>query len=245
MPAALKLRAVSHPKGDANQFCGPSAISALTGMSSGEAARLLRHVTRRKAIKGASTSSVQRALALCGVRQIDGWNFRQPTTLAAWLRSTAGTRGGRIFLIVAGNHFQVVSGNRYVCGRTGAVVGLDDPKVKRRARMDRVMELDAPSGVTIPAQARKPVATPGERKRVSSAASAARRARKLAAEYGIEIDRHTDLDSRPWWVSHPDLDDTPDDPHDGDHYVHSWEDVLERVEDYVAALAKADARRSA
>lgn len=60
----------------------------------------------------------------------------------------------------------------------------------------------------------------------------------LAALHGVEIERHTDLDSRPWYVSHPDLLDTEADPHVDDHYAHTWPDVLERVQEIIAALEK-------
>lgn len=62
------------------------------------------------------------------------------------------------------------------------------------------------------------------------------RARKVAAVWGVEIDRHDDLDSRPWYVSHPVLLDTEADPHEGDHYGFDWSDVAERVSEIAAVL---------
>jgi len=232
MAIALKLRPVLHPKGDRNQYCGPSAISALTGMGTGEAARLLRAVSRKASIKGTHNIHMLRALTRCGIRTVDRWAPVEDLrpTLAQWLRATAGKRGGKVMLVLAGNHYQLVSGNRFVCGQTGEVVGFDHPKVKRRRRVEEVWTLEARDGVTIPAEARKPKAGP------DTAAQPRTAAKRLAAAWGVEIEQHRDLESRPWFVSHPMLDDEDQDPHYGDHYAHEWPEVLARVRDYVAAL---------
>jgi hypothetical protein len=239
--SALKLRAVKHAKGDRNRFCGPSVLSSVTGMSTGEAARLLRSVSGRSSIKGTSTTQMAMAFGQCRInmrihKEFGRKNPERPT-LAAWLRDSSGTRGGRVFLVSAGDHWQLVSGNRYVCGIVGDVVALTDPRVKRRARVRAVYELVAqPNSVIIPVKALKPEPTPAARAAASKMSSARVRAKKLAVEIGCEIERHNDLDSKPWWVDHPELTDEAD-PHDGDHYVHSWEEVLERVESYAEALA--------
>lgn len=236
----LKLRPVNHAKGDTNRYCGPSAISAVTGMTSGEAARLLRSVTGRTVIKGASSASVCSALARCGVCvervehrarvfTADRWRFEAYPTLAAWLKATHGTRGGKVLLVSAGHHWQVVSGNRFVCGQTRDVVALDHPKVHRRAKVKAVYWLDAPHGVTIPPEARKPKAKP--------AVGAANRAKALAAKVGVVIERHTDLGPDHYYVYHPALEDSPLDPREDDHYAHCWEEVLERVKEYEAYFA--------
>ena len=227
----MQLRSVNSPKGDTNRFCGPSAISALTGMTTGEAARLLRHVSGRSKIMGASTRSVINALRLCGIRAMGRWTEGKPT-LAGWLKATHGKRGGRVFLIVAGNHFQLVSGNRYVCGLTKDVVELTHPKVKRRARVTDVYELKA-DAITIPAQARKPKISADPYK--AQEAKARREAHRLAARIGVEIERHADIGR--WYVSHPDLLDTGADPWEGDHYAEDWRDALERVRVYEQHLA--------
>ena len=233
----LKLRPVNHAKGDTNRYCGPSAISAVTGMTSGEAARLLRSVTGRTAIKGASSASVCSALARCGVCvervehrarvfTADFWRFEAYPTLAAWLKATHGTRGGKVLLVSAGHHWQVVSGNRFVCGQTRDVVALDHPKVHRHAEVKAVYWLDAPHGVTIPTEARKPKA------------KVANRARALARKVGAVIEIHPDRgpDFR-YYVYHPALEDSPLDWRACDHYVDCWEEVLERVKEYEAYFA--------
>lgn len=165
----MKIYDVQHGP-DKNGFCGPSAISALTGMSSGEAARLLRHVTGKRSIKGTSTGSVRRALNMCGISSTmqrcrlkffinkKGVRVAQgEDSVAAWLKRTVKERTpGRVFLLVAGNHWQIISGRRYVCGQTGEIVSITDKKVKRRAKVTEVWEcFIAGSGIVIPAAAKK------------------------------------------------------------------------------------------
>ena len=64
--AKIKLKAITDGK-DKNRFCGPSVISALTDLTTGEAARLIRMQTGRKNIMGTHTSEVQRALRACNI----------------------------------------------------------------------------------------------------------------------------------------------------------------------------------
>lgn len=227
----LKLHPVNHAKGDTNRYCGPSAISAVTGITTGEAARLIRSGNHKASVQGTSNGDVTRALHRLGIGAFEQ-GYAGSHTLASWLKHTHGARGGRVFLIAAGHHWQLVSGNRYVCGLSKDVVELTHPQVKRRARVEIVYELRTKAGgIVIPADIRKPKAKPA----VGAAARA--KAKALAAKIGVEIDRHTDLGSDYYYVSHPDLIDTPADPHDGDHYAHTWEDILDRVKDYERALA--------
>jgi hypothetical protein len=165
----MKIHDVRHGSGgDKNGFCGPSAISALTGMSSGEAARLLRYITGRRSIKGTGTGSVLRALRMCGIeiaaRPVAVENYvnkkgytktRGIHSLTAWLRKTVKERTpGRVFLLVAGNHWQVISGRRYVCGQSGEIVSITDKKVKRRAKVTEAYECIVRTGVRIPTEAK-------------------------------------------------------------------------------------------
>lgn len=152
----MKIKPVTHISTDRNRYCGPAVISAVTGMNSGEAARLIRSVSGQRAVRGAFTTHVRRALTLCGIQSIRQ-RCTPKITLAAWLRESKGSRTtGRVFLVVAGHHFQLIEGRRYVCGRTRDIVSIKDKQVKRRARVEEVYELVADGKITIPDQARKP-----------------------------------------------------------------------------------------
>jgi hypothetical protein len=143
----LKLKAITDGK-DKNRYCGPSVISALTNLTTGEAARLIRKQNGRKVIRGSYSYEVLDALRACNI-QSRRWekpgvrlNRKTGPTLAGWLKMSKEDRTtGRVFLIVAGWHWQLVSGRRYTCGRIREIVSIKDKRVKRRARVANVWEL--------------------------------------------------------------------------------------------------------
>ena len=145
--AKLKLKTIVDGK-DKNRYCGPSAISALTDLTTGQAARLIRKQHGRSSIRGSYTHEVLDALRACNIKA-DRWrqegvrlNRTNGPTLAAWLRLTKKDRTpGRIFLLIAGWHWQLISGRRYTCGRIRDIVSIRDKRVKRRARVCEVWEL--------------------------------------------------------------------------------------------------------
>lgn len=214
----MKIFNVRHGNGsDKNGFCGPSAISALTGMSSGEAARLLRFVTRKRSIKGTHTSSMREALMMCGVglaaRRVVVENYRDKkgrsrtrgvNTLVGWLSETVSMRTtGRVFLVVAGNHWQIITGRRYVCGQTGEIVSITDKKVKRRARVTEVYECLASKGVRIPPQAKESATTKAIRRVTNRTYTAFRKfVQKHNLDYRIYPEcglKYIEIKPTPFW----------------------------------------------
>ena len=228
----LKINAVNHGK-DKNSFCGPSIISAVTGMTTGEAARLIRMQSGRRKITGTSIYQISRALGACGIQlerlsEYGKLNRTTGPTLAAWLRMSRGDRiPGRVFLVVAGWHWQLVSGRRYVCGRTGEIVSIRDKRVKRRARVAEVYELTSDK-VTRPdidvSKPKDPFA--------ASRGKAQRLAKKLRVN--VEIDRGDGW--RQIWVLPPDDMSDAEDPIDG-HVAYDWHEALELVQTYETYLA--------
>ena len=142
----LKLRQIKDGK-DKNRFCGPSVISALTDLTTGEAASLIRIQTVRRQITGTYAWQVLDALAACNIQAKNvsrKYLVQNRPTLAGWLRASKADRTpGRIFFILAGNHWQLVSGRRYACGRIREIVSIKDKRVKRRARVADVWELES------------------------------------------------------------------------------------------------------
>lgn len=63
-------------------------------------------------------------------------------TLAAWLREHKNIlTSHRVYLLAAGNHWQLITGFRYACGQVGEIVSVRDPRVRRRARVSEVYEV--------------------------------------------------------------------------------------------------------
>ena len=67
----MKIKPVTTISTDRNRYCGPAVISAVTGMNSGEAARLIRSVSGQRAVRGAHTTHVRRALTLRNTASIE------------------------------------------------------------------------------------------------------------------------------------------------------------------------------
>jgi 2-C-methyl-D-erythritol 2,4-cyclodiphosphate synthase len=99
---------------------------------------------------------------LCNVTASYVPNWRNGAkTLGQWLKASAVWRKRKPYLVVAGNHFQLVQGRSYVCGISRDVVSQKHPVVKRKARITEVYELRVKPGchIEIPADARKPKLT--------------------------------------------------------------------------------------
>ena len=223
----LKLRAITDGN-DKNRFCGPSAISAVTNLKTGEAARLIRKQTGRSNVMGTHTSEMRQALAACGIEmRFYRFNSRNPT-LAKWLRESKADRTpGRVFLIVAGHHWQLVSGRRYTCGRIRDIVSIKDKRVKRRARVAEVYELFS-DNVTKPeidvTRPKDPFA--------SSRGKTQRLAKKLRVNVEIEnVDGYRQI----WVLPPPDMSDE-EDPLEG-HVAYDWDEALDLVQTYETHLA--------
>ena len=95
----MKIRPVKHegmfPK---NRYCGPAAISIISGISTGEAAKLLRYITGARAIRGVWTWDLEIALNDLGYELLahhsprhDSVPRKERPTLARWLKDTKAT----------------------------------------------------------------------------------------------------------------------------------------------------------
>ena len=228
----MKIKNVNNSTSDVNNYCGPAVISAVTGMTTGEAARLIRHVSGQKMVKGSHIFHVLRALSLCNIQNVKTTVVTRPT-LAQWLKGSKDVRtSGRVYLIVAGNHFQLVEGRRYVCGRTRDIVSVRSKLVKRRCRVETVHELISEGKIIIPNAARKPVDHAA-----SNRAKAQRLAKKMDVK--INIERYYDYDNRfsQYWVEgYKDVDDKGE-PMDfsqegilDGHCAYDWGEVLDKLD---------------
>ena len=231
----MKIKAVNNSTSDVNNYCGPAVISAVTGMTTGEAARLIRHVSGQKMVKGSHTFHVLRALSLCNIQNVKTTVVTRPT-LAQWLKGSKDIRtSGRVFLIVAGHHFQLVEGRRYVCGRTRDIVSVRSKLVKRRCRVETVHELVREGKIQIPNAARKPV---------DHAASDRAKAQRLAKKMDVKINiervssyfGYGSPFSQYWVEDYKDVDakgEFIDFSHEGiidGHCAYDWGEVLDKLD---------------
>jgi hypothetical protein len=140
----VRLKPLNRPAGH-NRYCGPAVISFLTGMTTNDAAAAIRQYSGQRAVRGAHTYHVRPVLHDNGIRTepVLGLEMRGKTLAGALrrLRSEKRLTEGRVYLIVAGNHFQLVSGRRYACGRVGEIISTADKRIKKRARVEAVYEM--------------------------------------------------------------------------------------------------------
>lgn len=118
-------------------WCGPSAISAVTGKPLSEVVRALKDITGRQQIKGLSGLALCKGLRHFGVDAFCTEEFGKGTrpTLATWLRE-AKRRGwtGPSIVNVTG-HYVVVDARRFVDNRQQTPV----PHKQARGRRARVV----------------------------------------------------------------------------------------------------------
>lgn len=138
----VKLHPINRGPRD-NRYCGPAVVSFITGKNTSEVATFIRNRYRNgKAIRGTYDYEIDGALSALGYHlkwvNISGF---QPT-LAGWLKADKHLRStGRVFLVNAGKHWQLISGRKYACGRIGEIVSIRDSRVKRRCRVKDVWEV--------------------------------------------------------------------------------------------------------
>ena len=238
MTMSMKLHQI-HGK---NRYCGPAAISAITGASTDDAAYAIRQKSGQRYVKGSACNHVLAALRDSGVFgeqvwPIKGLTYREENiTFAQWRRhSKKDRKAGVVFLVVAGNHYQVVSGRKATCGRLREIVSIADKRLKQRARVYAVWKLNAPTKITPPVQPKRTK---------DRYASARAKARRLEKKHGCRIDvEYMGPDyGTDYWVFGPDhLEEHEDYPYGGDHICYDWDDVVERIEDiakFGASIAK-------
>ena len=227
----VNIKSVNHKRGDTNRYCGPAVISAITGMATGEAARLIRHVGGRKAIRGSSVREITDALAMCGIKseyQSFGMKLGRSKgpTLAGWLKATVKERtADRVFLIIAGWHWQLIQGRRIVCGILGSPTSVRDKRVKRRARVANVYELHSTGSITTPTEAKKAKSVDANRDYRSKAQSLAK---KLGMEISIE---RTGYGDNSYWIDYEGEDDYVDLGVIEGHCSYDWQEVFWKLQE--------------
>lgn len=246
--AIAKLGPVVRKTKASNRFCGPAIISALTGADTAEIAKVMRHVTGRKMITGSHTNEVNRVLQLYGLELVNGQTAcktetGQLPTLTRWLKDTP-RPAGTVYLVSAGNHWQLVSGRRYVCGISKEVVSIRDKVVKRRSRVRAHWVVRAYRKIGLDPEIKRQLTHNDKRRRDEkrSTYGSARTAKQIIKQLGLDWDQESDARSEmgfsgwlfpnPAWNMGEDDGQEPD-PWCGDHFCTSWEEVLDKANGYM------------
>lgn len=223
----MKIRPVNRQNG--NRYCGPAAISALTGCTTDDAATVIRSISGQTFVKGAETGHVCQALEAFGLR------VNRVTGRGEFLINVARRKG--VFLVVYDNHFAVVGSGMHVCARFPvpvAVEGETPAKLNLRAKVQRVYAVAGKLTVKTPDAL---VAREKTLKHRAAQSTVRRQCLDLAKRHGIRVvDEMADYEQV--WVCPPEglYVDEENDPYDGNHIVDTWPEALERVKEYAAII---------
>lgn len=226
----LKLHPVTYGVAR-NRFCGPSALSILTGLDTGRCAALLRRVSGRACIKGTYTGEMRKALRELGIDSLGGGVLQGTNmTLAQWSKRTRESRGQGTYLIVVGHHWAVVQGRRFACGWATKSVPLGRAP-KRRRRVTAVYSLVRLHEVKL-AQVAPPVV-----RKIDTERKAREEAKRLIALYQLDFDDCRPGDDLCWVYPPAAVDGRPfPDPRADEHYAYGWSEVLDLAREYAAAI---------
>lgn len=138
-------------------WCGPAAVSALTGRGTAEIIAILKQVSGRRRIKGVYNGWIAKALQRLGysmfLRNVYGAN---KPTLARWTREHPVTRRTKFLLIQVTGHYVVVHGRKLIDSRYKDGVFLGQAKGLRRKRVRKVF-------IVTEMESEARAATPGRR----------------------------------------------------------------------------------
>ncbi|MFL6449595.1 MAG: hypothetical protein ACJ746_18225 [Bryobacteraceae bacterium] len=102
---------------DDSRWCGPAAISAVAGITTGRAAALLREISGKRTITRVTIDDIQMALLGLGhlLRpELDLRNDRcrkDRPTFATWLREHNDRSARQIYMVAIGRHIVVLRGD--------------------------------------------------------------------------------------------------------------------------------------
>jgi len=238
----MDLKPLNRGRGD-NRYCGPAVVSFVTGLNTSDVARLIRERNGRTAVRGTYRADLLHVFKLAGYEMrgvfVEKANGRHPT-LARWLKDSKGIRTpGRVFLVLAGHHWQLITGRRYACGIVGKVVSIRDERVARRARVASVLEI-----VEMPDRAGKMKTLKqrldADRAYQKADRTAYQKAQRLARELGatIEVDSYPGSRNQYWLDLPPELDALFEDGHlDLTRTCYDWDEVASTLSELKAATS--------
>lgn len=96
-----------------NRYCGPAAIAALTGISTGQAAAMIRDVSNRPWVKGTSTNQMLDVLSSLGLEVADSVTY-YPMTRVTLRRWASEFWTGGLALVEAMNHWWAMDSGYFV-----------------------------------------------------------------------------------------------------------------------------------
>ncbi len=180
------------------RWCGPSAITAITGIGYPAALTTLKQVRANRSnadplrviVKGIYNNEMSNALRRLGYRMTP-INIQSGITFARFLRERSPEERKATILVSAGHHYMVVSGNKAVDGIVKDPVFISKMP-GRRKRMAHAWIITRVSPVTPKALAKAVVKTENQQRgvraaKITEAGRLYRRAKAISTEMGLTI----------------------------------------------------------
>ena len=221
-----------------NRWCGPGAISILTGCSTDDASRLIRTVSGKQSTTGTSVRDLITVLEAFGfgLWREDNHCSRDTNerpTLAQWF-ATKQVEPWQTFLVDAGHHFQLIQGDLFIDNIVKDLVAFEDMSSGKRRRVRQTWMIYEPTGgIKMPSRIRGRDVVLGShlKQQAAKTASVSRKARALAKELDVTIDLTDWRDMEHIYLSvSDDFEREHGDPWEDDHIRFSWEEVLGELE---------------
>ncbi len=238
----LKLHSV---KRNGNNYCGPSAISALTGLDTKQAAQLIRDTSRGSgAIKGTYTHEVRDALQSVGIVMSTVYE-RSPDVIGQRVEDYIHSPYIHLMSVDSsrsdGGHWVLAGQGKFVCGLVVKVLRTTNDNVPLKAVVRRAYRLQGSPNVK--SWVKKTKTETKTKARIYNAASSQKaKAVRYAEKIGCRVEVEKQIDTI--WVYGPDwMDENEElDPYAGEHCCcgDDWPEVMERLAEYEKAIAKRD-----
>ena len=222
-----------------NRWCGPGAISILTGCSTDDASRLIRTVSGKRSTTGTSARDLGVVLEAFGFGLYRDEDYRhldtiKRPTLKQWIDKKQ-IEPWHTFLVDAGCHFQVVQGDLYTDNIVKDLIAFEDMDRGKRRRFGAAWHLydETTEGIKMPSRIRGRAVVLGShlKQQAAQTASVSRKVRALARELDVAIDLTDWRDMEHIYLSvSDDFEREHGDPWEDDHIRFSWEEVLAELE---------------
>lgn len=185
------------------RYCGPSAFSIITGLPYMESLMMLKIEKHRRnpytslsstIIRGTHTAYMRDGLQKLGYH-LERIPVDETITFARWLRERSPELRKQMVLVVAGNHFMVVEGNKACDGIVRTPVFISKMK-GRRKRMEEAFIVHCPAKKVSAPRLQITKVIDNQKKetgrRVAAYAAKYREVKKLLNDLGLELSKEYD-----------------------------------------------------
>jgi hypothetical protein len=206
-----------------NRYCGPAALSIITGMDTGRCAKFFRKISGKRAIRGLHHHHMLKGLALLGY-EAHTCVILPKQNLLQWAKENCMILEP-LYLLSVGHHYALVQKDQYCCGIVKNPVKLSESPYARK-RVNQVWIIVRKTVVDFDKECPTDAIDPNWASKIA----VYRRAKEIGAEVY--------MDDGQIWLYPPTLVLFEDhDPYEGEHSVCDWKVAGQMLETYSKMMA--------